>query len=201
MTCLLSYLSLSPSFAMVSVKDSSSSPLQSTEASTDPVSSNQEVSPGIAMLSPDSSSPPTPPSSSLIPPLIQGSAVEISETLAPQEIVGGVSMERAPLIITDSLVSVMSPEGTTHLSTDVLKSQSQNTSTTMVNNTSQTVPPPLVQLQVSAPKDINPPTVTSVDETQASEKFVSSLGSWEKPLVFKPPHLLNHVLLMTMIRR
>lgn len=155
---------------MVSVNDSSSSPPQSTEASTEPLFSNQEVSPGLAMISPDSLSPPSPPSLLLIPPLSTGtdcnkgmvlcppqrSVADISETLAPQETIGGVSMERAPLIITNSLVSVMSPEGTSLLGTDVME-----------------VLPPSVQLQISAPKVNNPSSITSDDETQASEKSVS----------------------------
>ncbi|KAF3506281.1 hypothetical protein F2Q69_00002048 [Brassica cretica] len=63
----------------------------------------------------------------------------------------------------------------------------QNTSTPMVNNTSQTVLPPSNQLQISAPENDNPTTISFDIRTQASEKFVPSLGSWAKPLVFKPP--------------
>ena len=63
----------------------------------------------------------------------------------------------------------------------------QNTSTPMVNNTSQTVLPPSNQLQISAPENDNPTTISLDIGTQASEKFVPSLGSGAKPLVFKPP--------------
>ncbi|CAF1704517.1 unnamed protein product [Brassica napus] len=62
----------------------------------------------------------------------------------------------------------------------------QNTSTPMVNNTSQTVLSPSNQLQISAPENDNPTTISLDIGTQASEKFVPSLGSWAKPLVFKP---------------
>ena len=57
----------------------------------------------------------------------------------------------------------------------------------MVNNTSQTVLSPSNQLQISAPENDNPATISLDIRTQASEKFVHSLGSWAKPLVFKPP--------------
>ena len=63
----------------------------------------------------------------------------------------------------------------------------QNTSTPMVNNTSQMVLSPSNQLQISAPENENPTTISLDIGTQASEKFVPSLGSWAKPIVFKPP--------------
>ncbi|KAF3529762.1 hypothetical protein DY000_02039267 [Brassica cretica] len=56
-----------------------------------------------------------------------------------------------------------------------------------VNNSLLPVPP-LNQLQVSSIPEVNKsPTTLSVNLDQVTEKFVPSLGSWAKPLYFKPP--------------
>ncbi|KAH0902849.1 hypothetical protein HID58_042352 [Brassica napus] len=56
-----------------------------------------------------------------------------------------------------------------------------------VNNSFLPVPP-LNQLQVSSIPEVNKsPTTLSVNLDQVTEKFVPSLGSWAKPLYFKPP--------------
>ncbi|CAF2014364.1 unnamed protein product [Brassica napus] len=78
----------------------------------------------------------------------------------------------------------------------------QNTSTPMVNNTSQTVLPPSNQLQISAPENDNPTTISLDIGTQASEKFVPSLGSGQNLLSSNLRHAFpNHVILMITIRR
>lgn len=60
-------------------------------------------------------------------------------------------------------------------------------SNVQVNNSLLPVPP-LNQLQVSSVPEVDElPTIPSINLDQATEKFIPSLGSWAKPLYFKPP--------------
>lgn len=181
-TCLFLYLCISPSSAMVATKESSttSPPPTSVSPPVLPLSSASECHDG-------SLSSPQPPTDTLTvhisspsPSLLRSSSLPLPTTAV--NCLDGL----VPCSVHDIALEISAAQFPLENNVKATMDKASVTVTTTLRT--DTVPPSSSQMQLDTDREVNNKSLASSTTPDTdSVKFFPSLGSWAKPLYFKPP--------------